>query len=116
MMEKFDGVGVFWDGQNLFTKSSRIPIQIPRDIHFPSIPFEGELWYVDDIVVANTFRMGYNNVERCIQFLRTKSNNRNWKEAKIIIFDSPGATDKPYYERLNLLQNSKLSYTNHSFI
>jgi hypothetical protein len=43
-MEKFDGVRVFWDGKQLLSKSSGIKIDIPQDVKFPTIPFEGELW------------------------------------------------------------------------
>ena len=44
-MEKFDGVRVYWDGNNLFSKNMKIRIDIPDQIEsFPSIPFEGELW------------------------------------------------------------------------
>jgi hypothetical protein len=44
MMEKFDGVRVFWDGKRLYIKNSKIAIDVPSEINFPTIPFEGELW------------------------------------------------------------------------
>ena len=46
MMEKFDGVRVYWDGKRLFSTSSRSLIQVPQDLQFPTTPFEGELWYM----------------------------------------------------------------------
>ncbi len=46
MMEKFDGVRVFWDGKRLHSKSSKTIIDVPQQLEFPSFPFEGELWYV----------------------------------------------------------------------
>jgi hypothetical protein len=45
MMEKFDGVRVYWDGKRLFSTSSRSLIQVPLNLQFPTTPFEGELWY-----------------------------------------------------------------------
>jgi hypothetical protein len=43
MMEKYDGVRVFWDGKYLYVKNSKV-ISVPEDCNFPSFPFEGELW------------------------------------------------------------------------
>jgi hypothetical protein len=45
MMEKFDGVRVFWDGNRLYEKNSKKTLNVPQHITLPSIPFEGELWY-----------------------------------------------------------------------
>ncbi len=47
MMEKYDGVRVFWDGKELtskYGKVSTIPQWIKNSL--PSIAFEGVLWYV----------------------------------------------------------------------
>jgi hypothetical protein len=49
--------------------------------------------------------MGPNNRDRCIQFLQADE-RRNWKEAKIILFDAPKDADKPYSKRLELLRQS----------
>jgi hypothetical protein len=44
MMEKYDGIRVYWDGTTLFTKNLRI-IPIPNNTELlPPFPFEGELW------------------------------------------------------------------------
>jgi hypothetical protein len=44
MMEKYDGVRVYWDGTSLSYKSWKIPL--PKSVEpFPNFPFEGELWY-----------------------------------------------------------------------
>jgi hypothetical protein len=45
MMEKYDGIRVFWDGKSLVTSNSKTHIELPKDANFPSIRFEGELWY-----------------------------------------------------------------------
>jgi hypothetical protein len=45
MMEKFDGVRVFWDGKQLISSKERTIIDVPTECKFPSFPFEGELWY-----------------------------------------------------------------------
>jgi hypothetical protein len=42
MMEKFDGVRVYWTGKELIANNSKVPI--PKDMNFPAIPFDGELW------------------------------------------------------------------------
>jgi hypothetical protein len=44
MMEKFDGVRVFWDGNHLYTSNSRGKINVPTDLKFPTLSLEGELW------------------------------------------------------------------------
>jgi hypothetical protein len=46
-MEKFDGTRVYWDGKNLLSQDKAISIPIPKELApFPSVPFEGELWFV----------------------------------------------------------------------
>jgi hypothetical protein len=50
--------------------------------------------------------MGYNNKQECIDFVQTSESQRNWKDVKIMIFDAPQSTDKPYSQRLELLQKS----------
>jgi hypothetical protein len=46
MMEKYDGVRVMWDGYKLTSVTTpKCVIQLPKDHGFPSVPFEGELWY-----------------------------------------------------------------------
>jgi hypothetical protein len=49
MMEKFDGVRVYWDGEYLISSYSKAIINVPKEYSFPRIPFEGELWYVMEI-------------------------------------------------------------------
>jgi hypothetical protein len=44
MMEKFDGIRVYWNGKNLYVSDSRTPLKVPKEHAFSSIPFEGELW------------------------------------------------------------------------
>jgi hypothetical protein len=44
MMEKYDGVRVYWDGIRLQIANSKINIDVPENLAFPSFPFEGELW------------------------------------------------------------------------
>jgi hypothetical protein len=55
--------------------------------------------------------MGYNNLNSCAEFFRTK-NERNWKDVRIKVFDAPNAVDKPYRQRLELLQQSKQKIMN----
>jgi hypothetical protein len=44
MMEKVDGVRVFWDGKRLHSKSLKTTIDVPPELNLPSVPFEGVLW------------------------------------------------------------------------
>jgi hypothetical protein len=44
MMEKFDGVRVYWDGSRLHALGLKTSIEVPKSCLFPSTPFEGELW------------------------------------------------------------------------
>jgi hypothetical protein len=46
MMEHVDGVRVYWDGKQLHVKDLGISLDIPTGSAFPTLPFEGELWYV----------------------------------------------------------------------
>jgi hypothetical protein len=47
MMEKVDGLRVYWDGKTLYSKELRMTIDLPKDCPpFPTTPFEGEIWYV----------------------------------------------------------------------
>jgi hypothetical protein len=45
MMEKYDGVRVIWNGKALYSRYTNKLIEVPQTSQFPSIPFEGELWY-----------------------------------------------------------------------
>jgi hypothetical protein len=45
MMEKYDGIRVYWDGKSLRSKDLKHVFHIPDTYGtLPSIPFEGELW------------------------------------------------------------------------
>jgi hypothetical protein len=51
--------------------------------------------------------MGHNKRQQCVEFVQTKDELRNWKDIRIMIFDAPQSTDKPYSQRLELLKQSK---------
>jgi hypothetical protein len=44
MMEKLDGVRVYWDGKHLHTKDLQTRLEVPKELAFPAVPFEAELW------------------------------------------------------------------------
>lgn len=45
MLEKFDGLRVYWDGARLhLSQAPEVAIDVPASLDFPSTPFEGELW------------------------------------------------------------------------
>jgi hypothetical protein len=55
--------------------------------------------------------MPHGSKKDCIDFIRQKDALRNWKNVKITAFDAPQATDKPYSQRLQYLeQSTKISY------
>jgi hypothetical protein len=53
--------------------------------------------------------MGHYSRQKCIDFIRT-TKPRDWKGVEVIAFDAPQATDKPYSDRLKLLQESKYTF------
>jgi hypothetical protein len=129
MMEKYDGVRVYWDGKRLHCKNLNISMKVPQQYAFPSTPFEGQLWYVDkeilleilsllwssrlsNEIIVTELRMGYNKQHQCQEFLMKEE--RNWKEVKIVAFDAPQMTDKPYSERLAYLRQNIVQ--NHSIL
>jgi hypothetical protein len=52
------------------------------------------------------YRLGHNQRQDSVTFLQTPSIQRDWKNVKIMIFDTPQATDKPYSQRLEMIQQS----------
>jgi hypothetical protein len=50
--------------------------------------------------------MGHGKQQQCINFIRESNETRSWKDVKIMVFDAPQATDKPYSQRLELLEKS----------
>jgi hypothetical protein len=51
MSEKYDGVRVVWDGKSLRQANTRNIIPLPKEVAFPSIGFEGVLWYESTCIV-----------------------------------------------------------------
>jgi hypothetical protein len=45
MMEKYGGVRVYWDGSTLLSQYGDVPQDQLNCEPFPSMPFEGQLWY-----------------------------------------------------------------------
>jgi hypothetical protein len=44
LMEKYNGVRVYWDGKTLRSSFSRMEISVPQNLSFPALPFEGVVW------------------------------------------------------------------------
>jgi hypothetical protein len=103
MMEKYDGVRVYWDGKALISKEINIPADM-LNCELPFIPFEGELWYHTEFhYILIQYRMGYNKPKsEYTKFL--KDPQRDWRNASIMVFDAPQDMDKPYNERIKTLQ------------
>jgi hypothetical protein len=94
MMEKFDGVRVFWDGKSLVTSWKRKNVNVPQDIlkTFPKIPFEGELW---------CGYMGRDQANKLVD-----GQHSNWDGIHIKVFDQPLEQSAEYEERLAILKKS----------
>jgi hypothetical protein len=58
----------------------------------------------------DVLRMGYNNLDRCVDFLQKPAEQRNWQDVKIFIFDAPQATEKSYVQRLQMLHTSTVFF------
>jgi hypothetical protein len=56
------------------------------------------------VVFHKYFRMGYNKVADCLDFVQNGS--KDWTNAKIFVFDSPTHLDKPFKERLDIAKKS----------
>jgi DNA ligase-1 len=97
MMEKYDGVRVFWNGNSLFTKDMKLIITPPRwTRNFPSFAFEGELY------------CGPNNVQNAIDLASGRITD--WSSASIQVFDAPLAIMRSFSDRLELLTKSIYTY------
>jgi hypothetical protein len=93
MMEKFDGVRVFWDGKGvLFTRNMQT-INLPAEIlsKLPQYPFEGELW------------CGYNSKDVAVK--KVNSLMTDWQNVKILAFDAPLERSMSYETRLAKLKD-----------
>jgi hypothetical protein len=60
----------------------------------------------NNVICLTVDRKGPNKVDQCIHLVTSNAEN-SWKDTKIIMFDAPQATDKPYIQRLELLEKSK---------
>jgi hypothetical protein len=50
--------------------------------------------------------MGHNSRQRCVEFVN--NNEEDWGDVKIVVFDTPFETDKPYSERFAILKQRTL--------
>ena len=47
MSEKYDGARIFWDGSSFYTRQGHeIPAPDTLTMQMPSVPLDGELWFV----------------------------------------------------------------------
>jgi len=94
MMEKFDGVRVYWDGKGSLQTQNTKPISVPASVtkDFPSYQFEGELW------------CGTNSFPKAVALTTGKADPAEWQTAKIMVFDAPLDSENVYKDRLDSLQ------------
>lgn len=81
MLEKYDGLSVFWNGMNaLYTRHGNvIPVPSWFSSHLPNIPIAGELWH------------GYRE-------------SVDWNNARLMVFDAPLMFGAKYEDRIAYLQ------------
>ncbi len=101
MMEKYNGIRVFWNGTSLQTAHSKKPIQVPSSLlsQFPNVAFEAEFWY--DFDVTYTLRCGYNSTNT-LNILKSS----DWSKAKLMVFDCPLKYAENFEDRMKLLRES----------
>jgi DNA ligase-1 len=91
--EKLDGVRVYWDGNNLISRSGNIynaPKWFIKD--FPNETFEGELW------------AGRGTFEEVLGIVRDESDdNGDWQKINLMLFDLP-KHNGTFEERLEALK------------
>jgi DNA ligase-1 len=93
MIEKFDGVRVFYDGVGtLYTKHMK-PIPVPPFFlqGFPKVPFEGDLW------------SGYNSLAVSQELIKDPKHT-GWVKAKIMVTDLPLMRGTLFEQRMELIK------------
>jgi DNA ligase-1 len=103
MMEKHEGIRVYWDGTSLITNGG-IRVNISTTVAaFPPIPFEGVLWYRLNVINLTFYSL--ENTLATNNQLKNLSMN-DWAKLKIIAFDAPQLLDEPYSTRLTTLRQA----------
>jgi len=87
MIEKYDGVRAWWDGQKLWSRKGNLIhapdyflAEFPRDI-----ALDGELW------------IGHGKFEETSGIVRSERPDERWKRVRYMVFDAPAA--KGTFER-----------------
>ena len=87
MSEKYDGMRLFWDGSQFFTRNGE-KVNVPESItsQLPRIELDGELW------------TQYGIYQEAVALTRSKQNPK-WQTATFWVFDTPQFTEKTYEVR-----------------
>ncbi len=91
VLEKLDGVRIYWNGKGELSTSTLKRIQPPSWFarHLPKVPIEGELW------------CGYNTYNTAWQLTFGASKDpTQWVKATFNVFDAPTKNDMKYEERI----------------
>ena len=96
LTEKYDGMRLYWNGSNFFTRQGR-HIKVSKLItkQMPSVALDGELW------------TQYGLHQEAVNLGKT-TNEDKWKKAIYWIFDAPQQKTMRLEERIKFLQNLKL--------
>jgi len=111
--EKLDGIHVLWNGEQLFTRKSLIPIQVPSFItdNLPNMHLEGELWGG-----RNGFDLCMKHVNGLSSFESRNEWENSWKtQMKIKFFDIP-ISEMKFKDRLEKLKKLIPEQNNESSI
>lgn len=91
--EKYDGVRAYWDGSQLLSRAGNV-IHAPEwfTAHWPTTPFDGELW------------AGRGRFETVTATVRDfEPNDEAWRDIRFMVFDLPAHVG-PFDARLALLE------------
>ena len=108
LTEKYDGLRLYWNGTDFYTRHGAKVNAPPSIIHqMPKSPLDGELWYLylrknSDI----SERTSYGRYQEAASLSRS-SDDVKWKQAIFWVFDTPEMGGAPIELRFQHLKELK---------
>ena len=96
MSEKYDGMRLYWDGSQFYSRSGEI-VSVPNSIStgMPSVPLDGELW------------TQYGLYQDAVSLSRSSKESK-WRNSTFWVFDSPSNLPFEVNNLFNINQMLKL--------
>jgi DNA ligase-1 len=90
MTEKFDGMRLYWNGSQFFTRQGK-QVKAPSFItsQMPSVPLDGELWYVTMSHIITSNRTQYGLHQEAVSICLKTADSEKWNKAIFWVFDAP---------------------------